>query len=334
MKVPFCFYPLNVKWNHGIALLSQLCRQQGVDTELCMLGDRAEFARKLATWPDRFVCFSAVTEADYRESLPFMEQAHEAGKRVLLGGVWAGLNRDVPDFVEGICRGEGERLPEFFLSGDMQVFRERQFWGDLNALPLPDYEMFQGIPFRRGLPETDGKFCLPYISSRGCPYQCSFCQAQLQAKFRVRTKIEEDLGELVNRYHPDLFFIGDANLPYMVPKWRASWGNFRYPFASYIRADIKPEWLEWLIDRGMIGCAFGVESGDETYRNQVLHKSLSDSELWRTVETLRKHKLWYVPFFMTDTPGETFRHKTKTAQMVRTIGGYPITWQYDELRSN
>ena len=333
LTVPLCFYPLNIKYCHGVALLSALLKQRGIGVELLMLGERADFTRRSEALRDPFVCFSAVTGADYEKSLPYMQAAHEMGKRVLLGGTWAGLGRPVPPYVHAVCRGDGEMLPAFFETGDDRLFRELMvFSGSLNDLPLPDYDLFSDIPFDRGLPETEGKKCLPYFSSRGCPYRCTFCQVRQQSPgYRIRTKVEEDLRYLSERYRPDWFFIGDAQMPYSSPKWRASWGEFRYPFAGYIRADIESDNLEWLIDRGMVGCALGVESGDEGYRNQTLRKDLTDAQLWKTVETLRRRGLWYVPFFMTGSPGETFLERTRTVEMARAIGKYSIIWQYEEL---
>jgi len=333
LSVLFCFYPLSVAYNHGIALLSALCKQHGIGVELCLLGDKSGFSAVLASWRHPFVCFSVVTSSDYVASLPYMKAAHDAGKGVLLGGTWAGLDKPAPGYVDAVCRGEGETLPNFLLNGDGELFGEKLvFSGDLNNLPLPDYELFKNIPFDRGLPETQGKRCLPYFSSRGCPSRCSFCQVRQQpSEYRIRTMVGEDLGYLGERYKPDWFFIGDAQMPYVSPKWRSSWGEFRFPFAGYIRADIKPDLLDWLIDRGMIGCSFGIESGDERYRNEVLKKDLTDEQVWRTIDTLKRRGIWYVPFFMTGTPEESFAARTATVKMAKSVGKYSMIWRYEEL---
>jgi radical SAM superfamily enzyme YgiQ (UPF0313 family) len=158
-----------------------------------------------------------------------------------------------------------------------------------------------------------------------------FCQIRLQPRARVRTKVAEDLGQLIDRYHPDWVFISDALLPYWSQAWKDSWQDLRVPFVGYIRADIKPDHLDWLIDRGMIGTGFGIESADETHRNMVLKKAISDDEIERTVRHLKARGAWFVPFFMTGTPGETFDHRVKTARMARTMSPYSITWAYEEL---
>jgi radical SAM superfamily enzyme YgiQ (UPF0313 family) len=81
----------------------------------------------------------------------------------------------------------------------------------------------------------------------------------------------------------------------------------------------------------MMGCAFGIESGDETYRNTNLNKGVTDAQLVQTVSFLRELKLPFVPMFMTDTPLETPQTKLKTRALSNTIGGYPIVWEYEVL---
>ena len=331
LTLPLCFVPAPVRYNAGLALLAAILKGRDVGVNLCLLTDAESFLSRLDAWTGAYAAFSAVTETDYRACVPFMQMARRVGKTVLLGGVWAGLGRPVDESVSLVCRGDGETLADFLLNGDDRLFRERMVCRDLNALPLPNYDLWAGIPFDRGLPMTDGKRCLPYVSSRGCPYPCAFCQVRQQPQgVRIRTRVGEDLTELTARYRPDLWFIGDALLPVWSEAWRESWGDYRHPFVAYIRADIMPEHLDWLIDRGLTGCAFGVESGDERYRNDVLRKGLTDEALWRTVAALNKAGVWFMPYFMAGTPGETAAIRTKTAKMARQMP-LSITWAYEEL---
>ncbi len=331
VKVLFCFYPLFVKYNHGIALLSALCKERGIQTDLYMLDKPEKFGAFLASKEFDYVCFSVVTIADYEKSIPFFRVAKLSGHVTLLGGVWASLNRPVSMFIDKVCRGEGETLADFILSGDDSLFEKRLMCPDLNALPIPDYRLFDGIPFDRGLPELKGQKSILYVSSRGCPYRCRFCQTKFQPRHRVRTRVSEDLCEILPQLNPDVIFLGDAQVPYRSDAWKKSWKGLYYPFVAYIRGDISSMDLQWLIDRGMIGCAFGIESGDEEYRNKVLKKDLTDESLWQTVHILQRNAVWYIPFFMYGMPHEPLTVRKKTDDMMKIIGGYPILWKYEEL---
>ena len=331
-RVLFCFYPLYVKYNHGIALLSALCKECGIDTRLEILSDLESFTAAIVNYDPDYVAFSAVVEQDYRELIKFALRAKALGQTTLLGGVYARRGLPVDTLFDHVCRGEGETLPDYIINGDKELFERPMFWPDLNALPLPDYELFGDVPFDRGVPFLKDKKVLPYYSSRGCRNHCSFCLVRQQTgKVRFRFKVKNDLKALAEKYGPDAFMIGDEQLPYFHPAWRESWGDFSYPFYAYIRADIKPTELDWLHERGLIGCAFGIESGDERHRNDVLKKGVTDAQIYATVERLNRLGIHYSPFYMMGTPGETFEIKNKTHGMAQMLGGYPIIFEYEEL---
>ncbi len=69
---------------------------------------------------------------------------------------------------------------------DNQIIQSpgRPFIQDLDALPLPAYKYIPIEKYR-----ITGMKLLPIISSRGCPFQCSFCVASQMfgAKYRVRS---------------------------------------------------------------------------------------------------------------------------------------------------
>lgn len=343
-RILFCFYPLHVHYNHGVALLSQLCRDRGITTRLEMLESRDRFRTVLAEYNPDWVCFSAVIERDYTASLPYLRLANNWGFLTMLGGVYprrVGIPPDCP--ADLVCQGEGETLPDFLLHGDDRLFTEKLVWPNLDTLPLPDYALFQEIPFDRELPflkdeggrlkdEKGFSVILPYYTSRGCPWPCTFCEVRTQTGIvRYRRNVGEDLAHLARTYQPELFMIGDETLPYWDREWRASWGEFRYPFVAYLRGDTPTEAVEWLQDRGLIGCAFGVECGDEQYRNEFLRKELRDADLFRFVADLERLGIPFAPFYLQGLPGESFRQQTKTAQMVQRIGGHSVIFQYEPL---
>ena len=329
-KILFAFYPLHIKYNHAIALLSALCREKEIETDIHLLNTEDMFLKYILSSQPDYIGFSCVTKHDYEMCLPFMEIARHLGIETIAGGVYVRRIGYAP--VDHVCKGEGESLPDFILKENTELFMKDLYTENLNSLPLPDYELFKNIPFKRGMPVLEGKKVLPYYSSRGCPHKCSFCEISYQSgKVRIRTRVKEDLSYLSEKYHPDVFFIGDELLPYYSPEWRDSWGKFSHPFVAYIRADIQEDQLKFLHDRGMTGCAFGVESGDEVFRNEMLNKNLSDADIYNTVEMLHKYNIQYVHFYMSDLPGETWEMTAKTHRMATSLGGNYLIFKYENL---
>jgi len=131
---------------------------------------------------------------------------HFPGVPLLLGGVYATL---VPEHArrvvqpDGLVQGEGEAqirgalipffsdLPELNLSPD-----------DLDAYPLPAYELYPRLE------------SLPILTSRGCPFRCTFCASFLVVgKFRKRAPeaVVEEIVSYYRRYRVrDFAFYDDA----------------------------------------------------------------------------------------------------------------------------
>ena len=331
-SILFCFVPLFVDFNHGIALLSAICKNHDIETDLILLSDMAAFTEKIESGTYNFIGFSCTTVHDYNQSVPFMVEAFKRGFKVLVGGVYIQRARPRLKFAK-VCTGDGEYLPLFINYGTEDVL-DSYICEDLNILPLPDYDLFEGIPYNREvtwLPRETS--FLPYYSSRGCPFRCKFCEVHFQqpVQQRIRYKVGEDLSQLLPRYSPDVVVLGDALPPYYDTKWRDSWEGMSLPFVSYLRADIKESELRWLHDRGLAGCFFGIESGNEAYRNQVLGKNLHDKDILRTVSVLNEMGVPFMAAYMRGTPDETWELQGETAKFMETVGGHPVVYHYESL---
>ena len=335
-KVLFFTYEAPIAWNTGVALLSALLKQAGAETSL-FVGDgwnQDDWKELLSKAPKTtYICFSHVIMKDYKLSIPYIEIALELGFHVIFGGTYHRRNNPNPyDGKVLICRGEGEELVKYVLTGDAEVFKKQHVCYDLNALPLPDYDLFKDYPYDGHIINFPEMTKLPYNTSRGCVGTCSFCEVQHQFKTpRVRTKVSEDLKQLRKTYKFDLLFITDELAPYYSKEWRDSWEDEKQDFFAFIRADIQPDILEWMLEIGMKGCAFGVESGDEAFRNKAMNKRLSDEQVFRTVDILDKSGIYYAHFYMLKYPGETFSQQLATYKMAKKLKGQPMIFEYSDV---
>ena len=330
MKVVFTYYPLMVRYSHACALLARLCRDAGVKAYIIPMDDMF-ISKTLNINPD-YICVSYVTVHEYRKSLPYIFAIKETSTaEILAGGVYLKSGGTVVDgLFDMVCYGEAEDLCEYFLNGDTTVFDSKQIYSNIDT--LPDYSCITGFEFVRGVPYFEHKKIIPYSTSRGCPYHCSFCLSVKQnKKICFKTTVKSDLDYLYEHFTPDLFYLMDELLPYYNNEWRTMFAGNKYSFFCYIRADIKEDELIFLINNGMVACAFGVESGDEDHRNRALNKGLTDQQINKTVEILNKNNIFFIPFYMVGTPGETLEIKQKTIDMADSLGGFPMIWEYENM---
>ena len=329
-SILFTYFPAFVLWSHACSLLTAICKEAGINADYEPL------------WPGFFermleydvIGFSFVCDADYQMSLPYLRAAQAAGKEVIAGGVYARRGGYIdPELVDLVCRGEAEPIVGYLKDGDLSIFKEKYYQKSIDGLPMPDLSHYTTYELHRGYPFLQGVRIVPYQSSRGCCSPCAFCEVRYQPKgLRMKHTIAADMVALNEKYHPNLFWFAEELPPYYSDEWRDQMKDIFFPFMCYIRADIEPEHLEFMIAHGMKVACFGIESGDEQFRNEVLRKNLMDYQIMRTVNTLKKNNILYLPFYMNGVPGETKEIVQKTLDMMQTVGGYPTLWKYQDLR--
>lgn len=330
MSILFTYYPLFVKFNHGSSLLTAICKQAGIEADYCSC---TELQNRMGSYD--VIGFSFVGNLDYQKAIPFMKMAKDAGKKVIVGGLYARIGGRI-EGVDFICRGEAEDGIIDYLDGNEKAFKPGYVRPSIDNLPMPDLSNVTGYEFHRDQWFLMDKKIIPYQSSRGCFWgKCSFCEVQFQERgVRIKHTIVEDIEFLKKMYNPDLIYLMDTTIPYCIPEWREQWEKIYIPFQGYIRADIDPTDLKFLIDHGLKSTAFGVENPDEDFRNQTLKKGLTNNQLLRTVGTLQKHGVFYSPFFMLDVPGEPSDSRERTNKLIMAIRGNPMVWKYENLSKN
>jgi len=112
----------------------------------------------------------------------------------------------IVSFIKALEAGEGfEKIPglSYKVEGHGVSNPDAPLPRDMDAIPDPDLSLFQGKPFKN---------VMPIMTSRGCPYDCTFCSvtAMFGRRFRTRS-IERVVAEFKRLLEAggDWFFIYD-----------------------------------------------------------------------------------------------------------------------------
>jgi len=207
--------------------------------------------------------------------------------------------------------------------GRVVVNSPRELVGDLDDLPIPDRGL---LPFR--------KYPVASVqTSRGCPYNCIFCNINrfYGKKIRLRDpkKVVDECAIIVEKYKRDkIFFFGDAFT------FRADWV---VEFCDEIlRRGLKFIWgcetrvnnvsLPLLRKMSRAGCAeiqYGIDYGDEAILRK-LGKDISIESIINAVDWAKKARLSVGAFFIFNVPGEDRSTIEKTFQLIKRIQPVPI----------
>ena len=131
--------------------------------------------------------------ATMKEAEKIIEQISKFNKPILLGGPHATLYyNDLINKANYIMIGEAENIiVEIVENADInskgQIIQTKP--SDPQNLPFPDFTAFFGY---------EDIFIYPLLTSRGCPYNCSFCAVHLVStkKWRPR-KVEDCIDEII-----------------------------------------------------------------------------------------------------------------------------------------
>ncbi len=363
----------------GLAYIAAVLEQAGHRVTLTdcavegmRLTDLTVLARQL--WPD-LVGVTSTT--------PYWDQAQATGqllRRVLpdrpfvIGGPHLNSNPELlldnPEFSLGV-RGEGEypmleivaalesgadpaEVPGVVSAREGELFfaETRPPISNLDALPFPARHL---LPIHRYRPLPNDEYALPKtaaITSRGCPFQCSFCAKHTHgSRYRAYSpaRVIAELHHLEDRYGiRDIAFVDSTFMPTRkrilaildameADPPRASW-------TCSCRANV----LDEDIVRRMraMGCwrvRIGIESGNEGVLKSI-RKGVTKQQCDYAVRTAAAAGLQVKAFFMVghvhDTPEtveETIRFamslplKDVTVQINTPLPG---TGQYDEAKAN
>jgi radical SAM superfamily enzyme YgiQ (UPF0313 family) len=197
---------------------------------------------------------------------------------------------------------------------------------DLDTLPFPAYHAFKMEHYTNLQPATDavdGAKSFSVMTSRGCPYRCTFCsQSIMPIKWRARSPESvlaewqhlvhnmgaQEIGVLddsaniqVNRLEKmaDLFIEHEVN-------------HVPWIFVNGIRANLATtELLGKLKKAGLKRTAFGVESGDPDVLLSI-DKKIDHDTIRQAFKNAKTVGLETIGFFIIGLPGETEESMERT----------------------
>jgi anaerobic magnesium-protoporphyrin IX monomethyl ester cyclase len=338
-----------------------------VDANALDLSQAQTLARIAAFRPDVIVCKGVVNILDrdlfaaleYKKSHPHVKvvlscrgclgaESAVFAEFPLLDGIARG---EVDAFARDLCsRPHLEDIPGLARPGEAEpIVRVVE---DLDRDPIPDLEVMPklwGTGYRipyYGIPS--GYFLL---SSRGCPYTCTYCMVGgIDGRpFRYRRRdpdnVIAELELLRTRYGVSDCYVFDEI--FTTP------GHGEKVCDRILSAGIQARWIcegkPDLVNRPMLqtmkkaGCVaiyFGIETGDDGILTEV-EKGHSSEQARRAIELTQEAGIMAAAYIMLGFPGETVRSYLKTVQFLRQakpslirygfLAPYPVTVMHREM---
>ena len=214
-----------------------------------------------------------------------------------------------------------ETLGITYKTSDGQIHNnpDRTPIADLDSLPWPAYHLFKMDRYTNLQPATDhvdGARSFSILTSRGCPYRCTFCsQSIMPIKWRSRSA-ESVLAEwrhLVEDLDAQEIGVLDDSANIRVKRLEEmanllienNLNHVPWIFVNGIRANLATkEMLSLLKHAGLKRTAFGVESGDQEILKSI-DKKIDLDTIRMAFKNAKEINLETIGFFIIGLPGET-----------------------------
>ena len=257
----------------------------------------------------------------------------QRGIPVILGGAHAtALPEEALEHADAVIRGEGERsLARALRQGRIEGIIEPEPPEDLDALPVPKRDLLDLEFYASGGDELAGHSyrTLGVITSRGCPYHCTFCvNSKREAKLRFHSpeRVIEEVEYLVDHHHIESVAFYDEMIATDVARLRAiceHMGNrgldrLKWECQMHPRS-IKADLLAVMKRAGCLQIAVGFESGSQSILDGI-NKNVTIEQNLEAARRVKEAGLRLRGCFIVGTPGETPSDIAATEAFIRKAG--------------
>jgi radical SAM superfamily enzyme YgiQ (UPF0313 family) len=197
----------------------------------------------------------------------------------------------------------------------------------LDALPYPDRDLVDQSSYSR---EVDGHKCASILSSRGCPYKCSFCNSNIMGagkpmRYRSPENVVAEIRDIRRRhgidhfrFQDDIFTIHRKRVLEMTSHLAGEDIVYRC-FARINTCAEHPDVPRMLRESGCVHVSFGVESGSPSILAIAsMHKSQTSDQIRRGLEHAHDAGLLIRIFLIVGFPGETDDTIEETLALVKS----------------
>lgn len=208
---------------------------------------------------------------------------------------------------------------ETVLSGRRPVLR------DLDALPLPAWDLVDFASYQKIWMEKAGYFSLNLVSSRGCTYKCNWCAKPLFGnRYHARTpeQVLEEIKLLQQKTGVQHFWFSD-DIFGLKPGWLPAFADLversglKFRFKIQCRADlmVKEESVKALARAGCDTVWLGAESGSQEILD-AMEKGITLEQIYQSRALLKQYGVRTAFFLQFGYPGETMKEIRQTIRMV------------------
>lgn len=358
--------------NNGIASIASNIRQNADVKVIDFVNKSGNFEKRMSAVRDADFIGISMKSFTLQESIMVAKRAREinphaviiaGGPHVMVDGY--NLMKENPVFDLAVM-GESELIFKEILEGKPHsgikglVYREgneikqnqQSSWiTELDSLPFPNYDDFDSVNINGKIHDIEN---WPMVTSRGCPYTCTYCNVPMVIgrKFRTRSgkNILEELWYAQEKYQSSEFKVLDDNFTLLMDRAKDICRLFidekldmKWTCPNGIRADrLDQELCNLMKEAGCYSMSIGVESGDaEVFDKIKKGEKLEDVE--RGIKLAQNAGIKVHGFFIIGLVGSTYEADKRSIEFAKRMGisaswgilvPYPGTEVWEQVKAD
>jgi anaerobic magnesium-protoporphyrin IX monomethyl ester cyclase len=196
---------------------------------------------------------------------------------------------------------------------------------DLDALPMPAWDLVDMEAYRTLWLKHHGYFSLNLATTRGCPFKCNWCAKPIYGNrytSRSPQHVVDEIAFLLEHHRPDHFWMSD-DIFGLRPGWVQEFNrivkerklSFTYKIQSRVDLLLEDEVIDALAASGARTVWVGAESGSQSVLD-AMDKGTTVEQIYDATRLLKTHGIAVGFFLQFGYPGETETDIQATLRMV------------------
>ena len=297
----------------------------------------------------------------YRDSLRMFKEIQNLRERgvwkgkIIVGGPHTSLAPEsIPDFVDYIVQGEGEKALLKIVNGEAKsrILKEKRI-SDLDSLPFQPYDIFTKLPYHNFCEWMDTKPVFTMNTSRGCSFDCAFCsigsiwgkQYTAFGADRIISEIEfliKNYGAKGVYFREDNFTLNQQRVTEFCDKISKK-AKIKWACETRVDAICDEKLVKLMSNAGCEAMFLGVESGSQRLLD-ILNKNITIEQIEEAITLCKKYKIKTYCSLLTGAPNETYEDHLMTKKLMEKLKPYeyafnvfvgvPYSKLYEEILKN
>ena len=236
-------------------------------------------------------------------------------------------------------------------NGEIKQSETRDVIQDLDSIPIPDWSLIDFNRYEKMMGQAPVfRKMAPILTTRGCPYACTYCHELFQKRFRVRSaqNIVDEL-EILNALGvhdisviDDIFNLYPERVIDIFNRIIQKNLKMRYYYPNGLRGDrMTHEAIDSMVEGGSIMFSYALESGSRRIQ-KLVKKELRFEPFYDAVDYTIKKGVMVDMFLMVGFPTETEEEALKTIDFLmqwdeicfpylNVLNAFPGTEIYDKM---